>query len=152
MRKPYRCYQAMFCFEHAGLRLERSIAHAHWLRRSAQRIALQHGQGASKNEAYLRAAESFVVCAGLYSSPLGKRKHFVLAAESFLAAGKYHASAQAYTGAEKFTQAAQQFKRAGLYDEAADVILLHPGKVDPKVAEECLSIAKIHFHREGQLQ
>lgn len=146
-------YQAVFCFEHAGLKLERLVAYAYLLRRTAQRIALKDGQSITKNEAYFRAAESFVVCAGL--SSLGKRlRYFELAADCFSLTGGSHASAAAtaYHCAEKFTQAAVHFKQAGMFDEVVDVILFHRDKVDAKVAERCLSIAKLHFHREGQFQ
>lgn len=121
------------------------------LRQSAQRLILQYGHKASTFEPCLRAAESFVVCAGISSSPLKRIKYFNLAAEWYLSGSQVAQAAQAYLNAEKYTQAAQTFKRAGLYDEAVDIVLLHRNIVDQKVADQCLGIAKLHLHREGQL-
>ncbi|KAF8491287.1 hypothetical protein JB92DRAFT_2753228 [Gautieria morchelliformis] len=143
--------QAMFCFERASLSFERSVAYAYLLRQAAQRAILQHGHKESTIGTCIQAAESFVVCAGISTSIVKKRKYLTLAAEWYSSGSQFSQAAQAYINAGRFTKAAQHFKRAGLYDEAADVVLHHHDEVDRKVAEQCLSIAKLHLHREGQL-
>jgi hypothetical protein len=141
----------MFCFERASLSFERSVAYAYLLRQVAQRAILQHGHKESTIGACIQAAESFVVCAGISSSIVKKRRYLTLAAEWYSSGSQFSQAAQAYLNAGRFTKAAQHFKRAGLYDEAADVVLHHRNEVDREVAEQCLSIAKLHLHREGQL-
>lgn len=147
--KPDYDLQAMMCFERAALPFERSVAHAYLLRQSAQRLILQHGHKTIAIDACVRAAESFVVCAGI--SSLKRTKYLRLAAEWYYHGSRVAQAAQAHLNAGNYTQAAQNFKRAGLYDEAVDVVLHHRSEMDRKVANQCLGIARLHLHREGQL-
>lgn len=143
--------QAVLCFDRAALPVERTIAHAYLLRQMAQRLILQHGYKASTIGACIRAADSFVVCAGLSTSAVKRAKYFTLAAQWYSSGSQIAQAAQAYMSAGKYTEAAQHFRRAKLYEEAADVVLHHRNKLDSKVADQCLSTAKLYLHRENQL-
>ena len=78
-------------------------------------------------------------------------KYLTLAAELYLSGSQVVQAAQAYLNARKYTQAVQNFKRARLYDEAVDIVLHYRNEVDRTVADQCLGIARLHLHREGQL-
>jgi hypothetical protein len=141
----------MLCFDRAALPVERSIAYAYLLRQAAQRLVLQHGYKASTVDACIRAADSFVVCAGLSASPAKRAKYLTLAAHWYSSGSQIAQAAQAYLNAGRYTDAAQHFKRAKLYEEAADVVLHHRGELDSKVVDQCLSTAKLYLHKENQL-
>ena len=142
----------MLCFDRAALPFERSVAHAYLLRQTAHRLNLQHDNKASSTiSACLRAAESFVVCAGVSSSLVKRTKYLTLAADLFSRGSQISRAAQAYFNAGKYTEAAQHFMRAELYEEAADVVLSFRSEMDSKVAMRCLGSAKLYLHREGEL-
>jgi len=70
----------------------------------------------------------------------------------FSSAGQNVKAAQTYFTARQYTEAAIHFKQARLYDEAADVILGYKNEVEPKVAGQCIDLARVYLHREGNLQ
>ncbi|KIJ45080.1 hypothetical protein M422DRAFT_207261 [Sphaerobolus stellatus SS14] len=140
------------CFSHAGLVLERCIALAYLQRQTAKRSNLQHGKTTATAAAYGRAAEQFIVCANMAVNATMRTRYFVMGAEMFSLAELPVKAGQTYFIAGRFTEAVHHFKKAKMYEEAAEITLLHGDQVDSKLAEECTRIAKVYWHRQGQLQ
>ncbi|KAF8588487.1 hypothetical protein K439DRAFT_1335105 [Ramaria rubella] len=143
---------AMLCFERAVLPFERSVAEAYLLRELALRLSLQHGHKDATANACLKAAESFLVCVNLSLSEVRRTRYLALAADLYSLGNHVVEAAKTYLSAQRFTQAAQHFMRARLYEEAADVALYHRSQMDSKLADKCMGVVKLYLHREGHLR
>ncbi|KAG8744274.1 hypothetical protein FRC10_010437 [Ceratobasidium sp. 414] len=143
--------QAMFCFEKAGLELERDIAAAYQARKEA-RLLLAKSASAERQtwrNSFTKAAKDFLDCA---RRSKGKQQIscYLRTAECFLQAEDWKLAAESYRSAEEFDLAAKNFRRAGCFIEAVDVVKKH--KVQKGLANEIIGIARLEFLRKSQYE
>ncbi|CAE6476351.1 unnamed protein product, partial [Rhizoctonia solani] len=114
--------QAIFCFEKAGLLVERDIAAAYESRKQARLLqAAKSVDRAARRAAFASAASDFRGCA-ILSKGKQQTSCYLRAAECYLQAEDWKASAEAFYSANEFDLAARNFRRAGHFDEAVEVV------------------------------
>ena len=141
----------MLDFRRAGLWQEKQVSYAFFLREQADSMPVgQRGAAASRNVAYIKAAEAF-----LESIPRAqdaeKKSYSRNAAQCFENGGDLARAGQAYLDAEQYELSAQLFRKAGMFDEAVDVISKHQHQMQGDVAQSIMDVSKIHFLRENKL-
>lgn len=75
---------------------------------------------------------------------------FLNAGECYGAIPYYAASANSFLKAERYTEAAFQYRMAGLFEEATGVVKRYP--VDPEVRESVIYAAKVVYTRQGDVE
>lgn len=142
--------EAAFCFKKAGQDWWASVALAYGDRQVANRLPEKHPR---RIPAFSEVAQNFVRLAQLAENsndPKNARLLFLNAAECFVAVVDHPSAAEAFFKAHKFTEAAYHYRRAGLFDEAIDVIKTQ--KVDPSVAYAIQYAAKFVYTRRRDVQ
>ncbi|KAG9101942.1 hypothetical protein FS749_001473 [Ceratobasidium sp. UAMH 11750] len=145
--------QAMFCFEKAGLELERDIAAAYQARKEA-RLLLAKSASADRQtwrNSFTKAAKDFLGCA-ILSKGKQQISCYLRAAECFLQAEDWKSAAEAFFEAGEFDLAAKNFRRAGCFDEAVGVVKKHKDKIQKSLADEIVGIARLEFLRKAQYE
>ncbi|KAG9081885.1 hypothetical protein FRC06_005350 [Ceratobasidium sp. 370] len=145
--------QAMFCFEKAGLELERDIAAAYQARKEA-RLLLAKSTSADRQtwrNSFTKAAKDFLGCA-ILSKGKQQISCYLRAGECFLQAEDWKSAAEAFFEAGEFDLAAKNFRRAGCFDEAVGVVKKHNDKIQKSVADEIIGIARLEFLRKSQYE
>ncbi|KAG8719695.1 hypothetical protein FRC08_002227 [Ceratobasidium sp. 394] len=145
--------QAMFCFDKAGLELERDIAAAYQARKEA-RLLLAKSASAERQtwrNSFTKAAKDFLGCA-ILSKGKQQISCYLRAAECFLQAEDWKLAAESYCSAEEFDLAAKNFRRAGCFVEAVDVVKKHKDQVQKSLAAEIIGIARLEFLRKSQYE
>ncbi len=146
--------EAELAFERAGLRKERQIAHAFVLRNLvlASSVGLaENGRSASTVERCTAVAQAFVQCAEESEDAEDKRSYYRTAGQYYALAGNDRAAAQAYYDAALYDEAAQYYRAAGMFDDAVCVVQRHR-EVSAPVAESIISVAKLQFSRENEIE
>ncbi|CAE6459263.1 unnamed protein product, partial [Rhizoctonia solani] len=144
--------QAIFCFEKAGLLVERDIAAAYESRKQARLLQVAKSvDRATRRAAFTTAASQFIGCA---KSSKGKQQIscYLRAAECHLQAEDWKAAAEAFYSANDFDMAARNFRRAGCFDEAVDVIKQHRSSVQRNLADEIVGVARLEYFRTNKLE
>ncbi|TDL28963.1 hypothetical protein BD410DRAFT_818373 [Rickenella mellea] len=146
-----RYSQAMHCFDRAGLPLEKAVAGAYVLRERARSVSFKEGrQNPIRTKAFITAAEAFIACA---RDSVGRKVAYLkVAGDCFVEVGKFSRAAQSYLEAEQYTLATQNFRKAGLFDDAVNVIRCYSGKVRQEVADSVVDVAKLYYFKEGKLE
>jgi tetratricopeptide (TPR) repeat protein len=136
--------QAMFCFERAVLPREMAVANAYHLREQARSTRSKVQQG--RSSAFIRAAEAFSECA----LAAVKQKQIFLrnAGDCFEQGANYTKAAHAYLEAEEFSRAAVLYCRAGMFDEAVQVVKAHRDQMDPLVVDEVIHVSRLYYFKE----
>ncbi|CUA74878.1 TPR and ankyrin repeat-containing protein 1 [Rhizoctonia solani] len=144
--------QAIFCFEKAGLMAERDIAAAYEARKQARLLqAAKSVDRATRRAAFTKAASQFIECA---KSSKGRQQIscYLRAAECHLQAEDWKAAAGAFYSGNDFNMAAKNFRRAGCFDEAVDVIKRHQHGVQRSLADEIIGVARLEYFRTNKLE
>ncbi|KAG8926503.1 hypothetical protein FRC01_008764 [Tulasnella sp. 417] len=142
--------EAAFCFKKAGQDWWASVALAYGDRQVASRLPEKHPRCLP---AFSEVAQNFVRLAQLAENSddsKNARLLFLNAAECFVAILDHPSAAGAFSKAHKFTEAAYHYRRAGMFDEAIDVI--NAQKVDSKVAAAIKYAAKFVYTRRRDVQ
>ncbi|KAG8912744.1 hypothetical protein FRC00_003886, partial [Tulasnella sp. 408] len=142
--------EAAFCFHRAGLPWWMAVAQTYKDRQEAMRLNEDDPWRLSK---YSEIAQAFD-----RSAQEGKWKEnqetlrllFVNAGECYAVASQYIPAAVAFLKARKYTAAAYQYRMAGSFDEAIDILKRYT--VDPDVAESIKYAAKFVFTRRGDVR
>lgn len=147
--------EAELAFERAGLPKERRIAHAYLLRNSAlassAALATESGHSASAIERCTTVAQAFVQCAEEAEDLEDKRSYRRIAGQYYALAGNDRAAAQAFYDAGFYDEAAKHYRAAGMFDDAVRVVQKHR-EVDTSLAESIISVAKLQFSRENEIE
>ncbi|KAH7337987.1 hypothetical protein B0J17DRAFT_706450 [Rhizoctonia solani] len=144
--------QAIFCFEKAGLLVERDIAAAYEARKQARLLqAAKSGDRAARRAAFARAASDFRGCA-ILSKGKQQISCYLRAAECYLQAEDWKAAAEAFYSANDFDMAARNFRRAGCFDEAVDTVNKHKDCVQRTVADDIIGVARLEYFRTNKLE
>ncbi|CAE6480843.1 unnamed protein product [Rhizoctonia solani] len=144
--------QAIFCFEKAGLLVERDIAAAYELRKQARLLqAAKSGDRAARRAAFARAASDFRGCA-ILSKGKQQTSCYLRAAECYLQAEDWKAAAEAFYSANDFDMAARNFRRAGCFEQAVGVVKNHKNNVQKNIADEIIGVARLEYLRTDRLE
>ncbi|KAG8687201.1 hypothetical protein FRC11_007608 [Ceratobasidium sp. 423] len=144
--------QAIFCFEKAGLPVERDIAAAYESRKQARLLqAAKSVDRAARRTAFASAASDFRGCA-ILSKGKQQTSCYLRAAECYLQAEDWKAAAEAFYSANEFEMAARNFRRAGHFDEAVEVVKEHRADVQRNVANEIIGVARLEYFRKNKLE
>ncbi|THH32624.1 hypothetical protein EUX98_g1581 [Antrodiella citrinella] len=147
-----RYMQAVHSYERAGLLREKGVSYAYFLREQARAKLVTtrlQPSDASRNEAYLAAAEAFLSSAKV--APTEKLAYYRIAAECFSEGGEDGRAAEAYLSASEYTRSAQHYRKAGMFDEAVDVVQKHSEDIPSPSAEKIIDVAKIHYFTKNKL-
>jgi tetratricopeptide (TPR) repeat protein len=143
--------QAMFCFEKADLLVERDIAAAYQARKEARLLLAKSVDRQTRRSAFASTAKDFLDCAMLSK---GKQQIscYLRAAECFLQSESWKSAAEAFFSANEFDLAAKNFRRAGCFAEAVDVVKRCRDKMQKSLAEEIIGIARLEFLRKSKYE
>jgi tetratricopeptide (TPR) repeat protein len=142
-----RYSQAVHSFERALLPREAAIAQAYYLREKARVLASGTRQkNAERAVAYDAAADAFVQCAK--DAEKDAKAYYRAAGECYAQGGNDKRAAETYLAAEKFTEAAQYFRKGGFFDEAVEVVQQHRPSIDDHFAETLIDVARVIYLRD----
>ncbi|CAE6379695.1 unnamed protein product, partial [Rhizoctonia solani] len=144
--------QAMFCFEKAGLLVERDIASAYQARKDARLLLVKSADRQTWRSAFKNAANDFLGCAFLSK---GKQQIscYLRAAECYIQAEEWKLAAESYLSAEHFDLSARNFRRAGCFDEAVQIVKKYRHRLNSQdLVDEILGIARLEFLRKSEYQ
>ena len=144
----------MHSYERAAMPREKAIAYAYHLREQARGIPVRNRAGdKERRNAYEKVAKAFLTSAGETGATSRERsEYYRLAAEAFLTLEDHAQAAQAFEKASKFTDAAQNYRHAGMFNEMVTVIENHRAAMDPLVAEKLTNDARYHYLERGDLK
>ncbi|KAF8594569.1 hypothetical protein BDV93DRAFT_549191 [Ceratobasidium sp. AG-I] len=143
--------QAIFCFEKANLPRERDIASAYQARKEARLLLSKSVDRQIPRIAFSNAANDFLSCA-FRSNGKQQTSCYLRAAECFLQAEEWKSAAEAFFAANEFDRSAKNYRRAGCFSEAVDVVKNFRDKVQKGVADDIIAIARLEFLRKAQYQ
>ena len=142
----------MHSYERAGMPREKAIAHAYHLREQARGIPIRNRPGDERRSAYTKVTEAFLASAQEAIISRERSEYYRIAAEAFLVLEDHAQAAKAFENASKFTEAAQHYRQAGMFDETVSVIKCHGDAVDPAVAGKLTDVARYYYLQQGDLK
>ncbi|KAH9017016.1 P-loop containing nucleoside triphosphate hydrolase protein [Lactarius pseudohatsudake] len=148
-----RYFQAMHSYERAGMLREKAIAHAYHLREQARGIPVRNRSGDNKRrDAHTEVARAFLASAREATIFRERSEYYRIAAEAFLVLEDHAQAAQAFEKASKFTEAGQNYRRAGMFDATVSVIQNHGDAMDSSVASQLTDVARYYYLQRGDLK
>jgi hypothetical protein len=148
-----RYFQAMHSYERAEMPRERAIAYAYHLREQARGIPVRSRPGDNeRRNAFTKVSEAFLASAQQATIFRERSEYYRIAAEAFLVLEDHAQAAKAFENASKFTEAAQHYRHAGLFDETVSVIKNHGDAVDSTVADKLTDVARYYYLQRGDLK
>ena len=78
--------------------------------------------------------------------------YYRIAGDCFREVEEYQQAARAYQSAEEFTRSAQCYRKAGLFDDAVNIVQCHRDRMKEVDAENIIDVAKIHYFRQHQTE
>ncbi|KAG9124528.1 hypothetical protein FRC07_011289 [Ceratobasidium sp. 392] len=143
--------QAMFCFDKAGLLLERDIATAYQFRKEAWLLFAKSADQETWRNSFTKAANSFLRCAPRTN---GKQRTacFIRAAECFSQTADWKLAAGAFLSAEEFGLAAKNLCHAGCFVDAADIVKKHKDRIQKELADEVINTARLGCLRRSEYE
>ncbi len=143
----------MHSYERAGMHREKAIAHAYHLREQARGIPVRNRPGDNeRRSAFAKVADAFLASAQEATISRERSEYYRIAAEAFLVLEDHAQAAKAFENASKFTEAAQHYRQAGMFDETVSVIKHHGDAVDPTVADKLTDVARYYYLQQGDLK
>jgi tetratricopeptide (TPR) repeat protein len=144
-----RYFQAIHCFERAGMPREMAIAEAYLLRETAR--ALPGGSkilDVARATAFSRAAVAFIACAEAATDE--KTTYYRRAGECYVQAGQNFEAGHAFLNSKDYTDSARHYRKAQHFDEAVDVVQRH--EVDASFKETLIDVARLYYITSGALK
>ncbi|KZV61209.1 hypothetical protein PENSPDRAFT_693623 [Peniophora sp. CONT] len=148
-----RYFQAMHAYDRAEMPRERAASYAYYLREQAHSTLASKVSGSSdpRRLAYIAAAEAFVNSAQVAQRE--RREYYRIAATLYVAVDDHAKAGDAYSEARMFTEAAQSYRKAGLFDKTVDVLLAHrPPDMDAIVWDRLRGVSRIYYFKQHDLQ
>jgi hypothetical protein len=135
---------------------EALIADAHFLREEARKVSSENARHRDYQQAYLIAAEAFIKSATASTQSRRRQTYFRNAADCFERADELPRAAEASIAVEEYTAGLKLYRKAGMFDEAVDVLRGHRENIDNAVAEAVVNVAKLQYlrnlARQGNLE
>jgi tetratricopeptide (TPR) repeat protein len=139
-----RYFQAMHCFERAGMHRETAVANAYLKRENARLMPSgTKGQDAERIRAFAEAAKCFRECA----EAGGEKAYYRLAGECYARAENDYQAGTAFRVAELYDLSARHYRKGEHFDEAVDVVQSHP--VEASFKEKLIDVAKFYYISSG---
>ncbi|KAH9910160.1 uncharacterized protein B0H18DRAFT_516086 [Fomitopsis serialis] len=146
-----RYSQAMHCYERAKLVRECAVAEAYYLEEKARAAHANTRAGNSARVlAFTKAADAFWR-SGL-DAVKEKQTYFRKSAECYIQGNDLARAARAYILAEKYTLAAQLYRKAGLFDDAVAVIKSHSDSIEPEVLRIITDVSRLEYLRKRNMK
>ena len=143
----------MHSYERAGMPREKDIAYAYHLREQARGIPIRNRPGDNeRRSAYRKVTEAFLASAQQATISRERTEYYRIAAEAFLVLEDHAQAAKAFEKASKFTEAAQNYRHAGLFDEMVSVIKNHRDAMDHTVADKLMDVARYFYLQRENLE
>src|SRR5258708_28213025 len=133
----------MHSYERGGKPREKAVAHAYHLREQARGIPVHSRPGDERKNAYSKVAEAFLASVQEATILRERSEYYRIAAEAFVVLEDHAQAAKAFENASKFTEAAQHYRHAGMFDGTVSVIKNHGDAVDRTVADKLLTLRDI---------
>ncbi|KDR84732.1 hypothetical protein GALMADRAFT_260438 [Galerina marginata CBS 339.88] len=148
-----RYFQAMHCFERAGLNREVVVSHTYYLREQARSMPINGSKQAasSRQAAFLLAAEAFLECSLVAPSAKEKKAYLRSGGECYEYAQEDYKAAEAYAKAEEYNTAVKLYRKCAKFDEAVAIVTQKDG-VETAVAENIIDIARLFYFKGGELE
>ncbi|KAG8893283.1 hypothetical protein FRB99_002087, partial [Tulasnella sp. 403] len=134
--------QAAYCFFKADMSLWKDIATAYGDRQAAQKMSATDPR---RHDAFRKVAQSFYSQACEAQRLQDQLMLYANAARCFVEAKELRKAAKSFALAQKYDDALWYYKVAKSFDEALELISLHPLEVDPVLADSIKYTAKIVF-------
>ncbi|KAI0258666.1 hypothetical protein BC834DRAFT_835038 [Gloeopeniophorella convolvens] len=147
-----RYFQAMHSYDRAGMPREKAISHAYSLREQARGIPQNRSGNNARHDAYAMVAKAFMVSARDATIVRERTEYFRIAAEAYLVLEDHAKAAHAYEQGSRFTEAAQHYRKAGMFDNAVSVIKNHGSAMDASVASKLTDVARYFYLQRGELK
>ena len=143
----------MHSYERAEMPREKAIAYAYHLREQARGIPIRSRPGDhERRNAFTKVSEAFLASAQQATIFRERSEYYRIAAEAFLVLEDHAQAAKAFENASRFTEAAQHYRHAGLFDETVSVIKNHGDAVDSTVADKLTDVARYYYLQRGDLK
>lgn len=145
--------QAMRCFERALLPRETTIAYAYFLHKEAEEMGPSaHGKERARRDAFMTAAETFLIAAEQTIQVDEKTEYHYRAAECFRNARCHPRAAKAYFQASELTLCAAQYYEADMFDDALEVLKKDHSSRFENVKDRIVDNLHFHYLREQQFR
>jgi hypothetical protein len=143
----------MHSYERAAMSREKAVAYAYHLREQARGISARNRPAdTERRNAYANVAKAFLISAQETALPSERIEYYRIAAEAFLILEDHAQAAHAFEKASKFTEAAQNYRIAGMFDETVSIIQNHGDAMDSSVAEKLTDVARYFYLERGNLK
>ncbi|KAG8924689.1 hypothetical protein FRC02_010261, partial [Tulasnella sp. 418] len=137
-------------FRRAKLKTEEAIAEAFKTRSEAEGLSSTHS---GRSRAWELAAHAFDSAQHLsQENELQQRRLRLMTAECYTEVPDYARAATLFELLGQYTRAILLYRKAGLVDNAMEVIHSHRDDVEPPVIKQTESIAKVFYTKRGELQ
>ncbi|TCD62368.1 hypothetical protein EIP91_006977 [Steccherinum ochraceum] len=147
-----RYLQAVHSYERAGLLREKDVAYAYYFREQARAMPATSRPGDNpRNVAFIDAAEAFLASAEVAESRQERLAYYRIAAECFTEGDENGRAAAAYLSATEYTRSAQHYRKAGMFDEAVNVVQTHRKDIPAPAAEKIIDVAKLHYFTKNKV-
>ncbi|KAI0668726.1 hypothetical protein C8Q78DRAFT_979481 [Trametes maxima] len=147
--------EAELAFSRARRQREQRVAHAYVLRDIAwaSLAGSARWRGSGEACAWVDAAKAFLKSGQEAEDEDDKRSYYLHAAECFAkAGGNDRYAAEAFYLAQDYEKAARHYRAAGMFDEAVGVVKHHAESVDQTVSDNILSVSKLQFLRQNEVE
>lgn len=135
--------QAVDSYRRAGLVRESDVAYAYDLRQRAKGQPIT--DRASRLNAYIAAAQAFLSSAEAAGNSQDRLTYYRIAAECFAEGKDYGRAGKAFLSAFDFTRSAVYYRKAGMFDEAVEVVQNHKEGIPAETAEKIVKVARLHY-------
>ncbi|KAI0353177.1 hypothetical protein OH77DRAFT_1497420 [Trametes cingulata] len=147
--------EAELAFERARLPREKRVAHAYYLRDLAQSAPVVSGTtrrgSASDTDRSTAVADAFKHAADEAIATDDKQSYSRIAGEYYVRAGDNRQAAVAFYLAGHYESAAKQYRAAGMFEEAVDVVRRHQENISVPISEGIISVARLQFLRTNEV-
>lgn len=146
-----RYFQAMHCFERADKKRETRVAYAYYLREQARGMRSDtRTTHKAYNEAYIATAQAFMRCG--HEAVKERSEYFRIAGKSYLTVEDIPRAAEAYVLSGDYTQGAQLYRRAGMFEQAVTLLRGHRKEVNTEVAERIMNVSRLHYFNKNNFK
>jgi tetratricopeptide (TPR) repeat protein len=131
--------EAALSFRKACRYREAAIADAYNLKEQARLTKSSNSIGTEKTvKAYKLAAEALQECAENTNreKQMPRQRHFKAAADCWIHAGEFVIAAKTYMKASKYELCVDAYRRAGMFDEAVEVVEKHRSDINLRVWDD----------------
>ena len=106
----------------------------------------------ARAQAYTEAATAFQRSAAASTIQNEVLAYNRIAGDCYAEIGDHAGAGAAYRAAKEFARSAQHYRKAGLFDNAVDVIRSHSNAIPKADAESIMTVAKLYYFNRGSVK